>query len=40
MERVAVRNIETQLPQIFARFYSSLQHRTCGVCGTLMQVPN
>ena len=33
-ERVAVANIETQLPQIFSRFYASLQRRTCSVCGT------
>lgn len=39
MERVAVKNVETQLPQIFARFYSSRQHRTCSVCGTVMQAP-
>jgi 3-hydroxyanthranilate 3,4-dioxygenase len=39
LERVAVRNIETQLPQIFARFYSSIEHRTCKVCGTVMQAP-
>jgi 3-hydroxyanthranilate 3,4-dioxygenase len=39
MERVPVSNIETQLPQIFSRFYSSLQHRTCSVCGTIMQAP-
>ena len=39
LERVAVRNIETQLPDIFARFYSSIQHRTCGRCGTVMQAP-
>lgn len=39
MERVAVNNIETQLPQIFSRFYSNLQHRTCSVCGTVMQAP-
>src|ERR1700736_817878 len=39
MERVAVSDIETQLPQIFSRFYSSLQHRTCSVCGTVMQAP-
>jgi 3-hydroxyanthranilate 3,4-dioxygenase len=38
-ERVAVGNIETQLPQIFSRFYSSLQQRTCSVCGTVMQAP-
>ena len=28
-----------QLPEIFARFYSNLQHRTCSVCGTVMQAP-
>jgi 3-hydroxyanthranilate 3,4-dioxygenase len=39
MERVAVNNIETQLPQIFSRFYSNLQLRTCSVCGTVMQAP-
>ena len=39
LTRVAVRNIESQLPEIFAGFFSSLQHRTCSVCGTVMQVP-
>jgi 3-hydroxyanthranilate 3,4-dioxygenase len=39
LERVAVGNIETQLPQIFSRFYSSLEHRTCSVCATVMQAP-
>jgi 3-hydroxyanthranilate 3,4-dioxygenase len=39
LERVAVRNIETQLPEIFSRFYSSTQHRTCSACGTVMQAP-
>jgi hypothetical protein len=39
MERVAVGNIETQLPEIFSRFYSSLAQRTCSVCGTVMQAP-
>jgi 3-hydroxyanthranilate 3,4-dioxygenase len=37
LERVAVHDIETQLPEIFSRFYSSLAHRTCSVCGTVMQ---
>ncbi len=40
MERVPVSNIETQLPQVFARFYASLERRTCGVCGTVMQAPS
>ncbi len=39
LERVAVGNIETQLPQIFSRFYSSLEHRTCSACATVMQAP-
>ena len=39
LERVAVGNIETQLPEIFSRFYSGLSRRTCGVCGTVMQAP-
>jgi 3-hydroxyanthranilate 3,4-dioxygenase len=39
LERVAVRNIETELPGIFSRFYSSVQHRTCGACGTVMAEP-
>jgi 3-hydroxyanthranilate 3,4-dioxygenase len=39
LQRVAVRNIETELPAIFARFYSSVQHRSCGACGTVMAAP-
>jgi 3-hydroxyanthranilate 3,4-dioxygenase len=39
LERVGVRNIETQLPEIFSRFYSSVAHRTCSACGTVMQAP-
>jgi 3-hydroxyanthranilate 3,4-dioxygenase len=40
LERVAVSNIETQLPEIFARFYSNISHRTCSACGTVMQPPS
>jgi 3-hydroxyanthranilate 3,4-dioxygenase len=40
LERVAVSNIETQLPEIFSRFFRSLRHRTCNVCGTVMQAPS
>jgi 3-hydroxyanthranilate 3,4-dioxygenase len=40
LERVAVSNIETQLPEIFARFYGSEQLRTCRVCATVMQAPS
>jgi 3-hydroxyanthranilate 3,4-dioxygenase len=39
LEHVPVSNIETELPAIFARFYSSLEHRTCGNCGTVMAAP-
>ena len=39
LERVAVDNIETQLPGIFSRFYSSIQRRTCALCGTVLQAP-
>lgn len=38
-ERIAVRDIETELPAIFSRFYSSAEHRRCGACGTLMAAP-
>jgi 3-hydroxyanthranilate 3,4-dioxygenase len=40
LERVAVRDIETQLPEIFARFYSNIAHRACGACGNVMQAPS
>ena len=40
LERVAVRNIETQLPEIFSRFYSNISRRTCSACGTVMQAPS
>jgi 3-hydroxyanthranilate 3,4-dioxygenase len=39
LERLAVTNIETQLPAVFERFFSSVQHRTCNVCGTVMAAP-
>jgi len=39
LERVAVRDIEVQLPEIFSRFYSSVPHRTCAVCGSVIQAP-
>lgn len=39
LERVAVANIETELPAIFARYYGSVKLRTCAVCGTLMAPP-
>jgi 3-hydroxyanthranilate 3,4-dioxygenase len=39
LERVAVRDIERQLPEIFSRFYSSIAQRTCSACGTVMRAP-
>ena len=39
LERVAVRNIDIELPAVFERFYSSVQRRTCAVCGTVMAAP-
>jgi 3-hydroxyanthranilate 3,4-dioxygenase len=39
MERVAVHDIVTQLPEIFSRFFSDISRRTCSVCGTVMQAP-
>jgi len=39
LERVAVGNIETELPAVFARFFSNVRHRTCGACGTVMAAP-
>jgi 3-hydroxyanthranilate 3,4-dioxygenase len=39
LERVAVHDIGTQLPAIFARFFSSLERRTCKVCGTVLPAP-
>jgi len=39
LERIAVRNIVTDLPPIFSRFFSSVAHRTCSACGTVMAAP-
>jgi 3-hydroxyanthranilate 3,4-dioxygenase len=39
LERIQLDNIETQLPGIFARFFSSIEHRTCSVCGTVLAAP-
>jgi 3-hydroxyanthranilate 3,4-dioxygenase len=40
LERVAVADIETQLPEIFSRFYASTERRTCAACGTVMRAPS
>jgi 3-hydroxyanthranilate 3,4-dioxygenase len=39
LERVAVRNIETELPVVFERFFADLERRTCRQCGTVMAAP-
>jgi 3-hydroxyanthranilate 3,4-dioxygenase len=33
-------DIETDFPAVFARFYRSLQARTCSACGTVHPVPD
>jgi len=38
-EAFALDNIETDMPVIFARYYSSLANRTCQHCGTVMEPP-
>ncbi|MGD0504268.1 MAG: 3-hydroxyanthranilate 3,4-dioxygenase [Steroidobacteraceae bacterium] len=40
LERVAVHNIVTQLPGIFSRFFSSIERRTCKVCGSVLPAPS
>ena len=39
LERLHIHDIETQLPPVFRRFFSSIEHRTCTVCGTVMAAP-
>lgn len=34
-----VTDIVKQLPPVFERFYSNLEHRTCKHCGTVMEPP-
>lgn len=34
-EHLALTDIETQFPPVFARFFASLEHRTCKQCGTV-----
>ena len=36
---VPVRNIETELPPLFRRFYADLTLRTCKRCGSVMSIP-
>jgi 3-hydroxyanthranilate 3,4-dioxygenase len=39
-EFFTLRNIEKDFPPVFQRFYSSLEHRTCRHCGTIMDAPS
>jgi 3-hydroxyanthranilate 3,4-dioxygenase len=36
---IALSDIETQLPPVFDRFYSSPQRRTCSRCGAVLERP-
>ena len=36
-EFIELTDIETQLPPLFERFYSSIEHRTCSRCHTVME---
>jgi 3-hydroxyanthranilate 3,4-dioxygenase len=36
-EFIELTDIETQLPPLFERFYSSIEHRTCSRCGTVLE---
>ena len=38
-EFLPVKDIVTQLPPVFDRFYSSIDNRTCKNCGNIMQPP-
>ena len=38
-EYFELKNIETQFPPVFERFFSSLEHRTCKHCGAVLQPP-
>jgi 3-hydroxyanthranilate 3,4-dioxygenase len=38
-EYLHVSDIETQLPPVFERFWSTPERRTCRSCGTVMQAP-
>lgn len=38
-EYFELRNIETQFPPVFARYFGSLQHRTCRQCGSVAPLP-
>jgi len=39
-EFFSLKNVETDFPPIFDRFYGSLEHRTCDACGAVMEPPS
>jgi 3-hydroxyanthranilate 3,4-dioxygenase len=38
-ERFELTDIESQFPPVFERFFSSLEHRSCRACGSVMERP-
>ena len=38
-ESMPLTDIVTQLPPVFERFWSNMDHRTCTSCGTIIQPP-
>lgn len=38
-EYLPLKDIVTQLPPLFERYWGSLEHRTCSKCGTVMEPP-
>ncbi|NQW30719.1 MAG: 3-hydroxyanthranilate 3,4-dioxygenase [Ignavibacteria bacterium] len=38
-EFLPLKNIVTQLPPLFDRFYNNIEHCTCKKCGTVIQAP-
>lgn len=38
-EYLPLKDIVTQLPPLFERYWGSLEHRTCSACGTVMEPP-
>lgn len=39
-EPFKLNNIEKDLPEIFEKYYSDINKRTCNKCGTIMKAPN
>lgn len=38
-EYLPLKDIVTQLPPLFERYWGSIEHRTCSKCGTVMEPP-